>query len=117
MFMFGKSDIGCHVDGTFGVDHAMEKVYTMLLSFNSNCEDLLKEYDEYKKNVDTWEHVPEWLDDATGKLQERTEGHLEWVWEGGDLLLVEESYFFESDNDRAESDIAELKAMKEHKVS
>lgn len=79
--MFGKKDVGCYADGTFGDVHVREKLRELACEFNLDLPDLASEN-------------PEVHDDAIGRamdlLQANTEEGYYWNLDGGDLLLLEE---------------------------
>jgi hypothetical protein len=82
---YTSSDIGCWVDGAYGIDHALAKIADMLSDLpsaqSSSLARLLRE--------DT-ESADEMLDEACDLLAEHTDPGLIWVWVGGDLLLLRE---------------------------
>jgi len=95
---YTKEDIGCYIDGAFGMDHAMVKLAILLIDFmplsvnNTRqfpSEELAETYeillsgDESKLSDDYSE-----LNDATDILQEHTEDGLVWIWDAGDLILT-----------------------------
>ncbi len=77
MNLFTEKDKGCWIDGTFGEAHAIRKAKSIL---KSNGREI------------TWAGVPgdEFLDNFTECLQENTAPGLTWIWEAGDLILMDE---------------------------
>lgn len=75
---YGKSEMGCWIDGAFGHDHAHEKIASMLGWKGRNPGDCTIDYCS--------------LDDDTEKLYETTDLNLSWIWDGGDLILTNEAY-------------------------
>ena len=65
--------VGCYIDGTYGVNHAIVKMSELL-----EDESILGCSDE-----DWFDSV---ADECTERLQSLTYG--EWIWEAGDLILV-----------------------------
>jgi hypothetical protein len=88
-YEYTDQDMGVHIDGTYGHDHAMQKMASMLGDVDSiRAGTLLEEYDDGSSSMDD-EFQGEWLDDATEALQEVTDPKLSWEWDGGDLVLRE----------------------------
>jgi len=86
-------NIGCWIDGAYGETHMMHKFMSMMM--DGECKDikgLAKEYKEWRENPETWEHMPEWIDDAIAKLQEVTDEGLVWHFDGDLLLWTEKSF-------------------------
>lgn len=80
--MFTRKDLGCWVDGAYGMEHAGQKLASMLSDeHHALCNELLHPEGEFYSEA---------LDDATAILQEDTEEGLVWIWEAGDLILTEE---------------------------
>lgn len=88
-YEFTDDDIGSHIDGAFGHDHAMARMADMLGDVASQrAQNLLDEYDDGELDD---EDEDEWLNDATEALQEVTAPGLTWEWEAGDLALTQDA--------------------------
>jgi len=83
-YVFTKAEIGCWIDGAFGMDHAADKLMAMLANCpqTESIETLIDELDP--TSVVRYEV----LDDATDALWAFTEPGLVWIWEAGDLILT-----------------------------
>ena len=85
--LYTKEDIGCWIDGAFGLDHAASVLagmlpYTILTNEGKKCVNRLR---ASRISDDHWE-----FDYATELLYDYTAKDLLWVWEAGDLILVTE---------------------------
>lgn len=94
-FTFTASDMGCWVDGAFGMDHAIRKLRDLVTRIDKSHK-LLEEYhaEIVGNSLKQWitdGYAGEWLDDATEVLQDHTSPGLVWIWEAGDLILMDES--------------------------
>jgi hypothetical protein len=91
--VYTKEEIGCWIDGTFGLDHAMRKLAEIAeapiwLSDADSREieaiAVLATGDPTKLSDDHHE-----FDLATDYLAQHTDDDLSWLWEGGDLILTQ----------------------------
>lgn len=100
-YRYYKSDVGCWIDGAFGIQHAAEKLSSML-SFARQGESetpsqaqerwlLVEDLDAFSSGNTDDEFIEETFDDATEFLQGVTADGLVWIWEAGDLILTTES--------------------------
>jgi hypothetical protein len=80
---FTAADLGCYIDGAFGMQYALVKMREHMAVLPGSS-DLCMEYDT---GLDD-DEKPEWLDAATELLQDHTEDGLVWYWEAGDLVLL-----------------------------
>jgi hypothetical protein len=97
---FNASDVGCWIDGVYGLDHAMSKLAIMLIdsvpldqnnlaSFPST--NLAEVYDVLTSgNVDKLADDHGEFNDATEYLESVTTDGLVWIWDAGDLILTTE---------------------------
>jgi len=85
---YTKEDVGCYIDGAFGMDHACDVlanlVGAVLTEASSREKIVLGLRLDHKRLSD--DHSE--LDDATDILQEHTEDGLVWIWDAGDLILT-----------------------------
>ena len=105
--IFTDSDIGCWIDGAFGIDHAARKLSIMLISnmpINSGTNtsqfpstSLAECYQRLSDSAMASENLYFSLSDdhsefkeATDYLQSVTADGLVWLWEAGDLILTTE---------------------------
>ena len=84
---YTENDIGCWIDGAFGLDHAASVLaemlpYSLLHPAEKKCINRLR---ANLISDDHWE-----FDFATELLDTFTAPGLIWVWEAGDLILVTE---------------------------
>ena len=92
MILYNKSDLGCHIDGAYGTDHARRKLIDMLeyclCAYSPNEKprpqiEKIQTYLEQEPSDDMSE-----FDEATEILQDHTTDGLVWIWDGGDLILT-----------------------------
>lgn len=94
-----ENDVGTHIDSAFGPDHVIRKMEGLLAATASGIreedeaiEKLQHEVKELRgsetREASQPEFLGEWLEDATRVLQAHTADGLVWLWDAGDLLLV-----------------------------
>jgi hypothetical protein len=86
-YEYTAKDEGIHIDGSHGIQHALQKMAQMLGDIDSTYAQNLS--DEYDDGELPEEEEQEWLDNATDALQEVTDPEMSWEWDAGDLLLRE----------------------------
>ena len=86
--VFDTSDVGCWIDGAFGLNHVRDKLQQMLiqcgLPVSMGDKELYLELEQSDSDHDVF-------DIATETLQEFTKDGLVWIWSAGDLILCHES--------------------------
>ena len=82
--VFTDSDVGCWVDGAYGMDHARDKVAEMLVGIDDKMSD------ELGAMSDEDEFLSEAIDAATDLLNDHVAEGLCFVWYAGDLILMSE---------------------------
>ena len=80
--MYTKNDIGCYIDGCYGLKHQRLKLIEIMEDIKEKT--LAQELNSYKDDV----CYDEILNDCIIKLQENTKEGLIWAWDGGDLILT-----------------------------
>lgn len=93
-----ENDVGTHIDSAFGPDHVIRKMEGLLAATASGIREEDEALDKLQREAEELrgsetqegnpEFVDEWLEDATKALQAHTADGLVWLWDGGDLLLV-----------------------------
>lgn len=86
--VFTSKDMGTFIDGAHGEAHAIRKMAGLIAEVLTPEASVLLE--EYENDAVDDEYAQEWLDNATDELYEATEEGLNWVWDGGDLILTDE---------------------------
>jgi hypothetical protein len=81
---YTKTDLGCYVDGAFGVDHAYEVVAGLVEPYD---KELAAELYALASGETEDEFGSETLDDATDILNQYVEDGICFYWYAGDLLL------------------------------
>ena len=88
---YTKKDVGCYIDGAFGEEHRRTKLADMVRDLETAEMIEQRGYSVVEslsnENVDDISDE----DDALEILQEFTESGLVWMFEAGDLLLMDES--------------------------
>lgn len=84
--IFEHSEIGCYADGTFGHVHVRSKLANLIESFDPKLAESL----QGEMPDDAWDE-----DEALEILQKETHDDLTWVFDSGDLLLVENKEYFD----------------------
>ena len=83
---FRRADCGCWIDGAFGMEHAAAKLRVMLMDCGEANTGLLDELEEVKPEDDDFDSI---IEAATDALDAFCDPDVVWLWEAGDLLLVE----------------------------
>lgn len=82
-FKYGASDVGCYIDGAYGLRHARAKLEGLIAGFAKT---------EHQKatlsDLGSSEWYDEVMDEATDILQAHTDEDYVWCWESGDLILL-----------------------------
>ena len=85
--IFTRDDIGCWIDGAYGIDHAADKLAAMLLDCGETAAaQMLAVRDE--------DFISDEIDDATELLDQYTAEGLSWYWTAGDLILTDDPEAF-----------------------
>ena len=90
--LYTESDLGCHIDGAYGTDHARRKLIDMLeyclcaYSPNENPRPQIEQIQNYLEQEPS-DDMSE-FDEATEILQDHTADGLVWIWDSGDLILT-----------------------------
>ena len=86
---FNKVDFGCHIDGVNGIGGSMIKLGAMIDGLTDDQEllDILKSGDANKLSDDHSE-----FEDGADILQEITDEKYVWLWNDGDLILIDENW-------------------------
>lgn len=85
--IFSKEDIGCYIDAAFGLDHARRRLVELLscVPRSSKVQKLMVELEE-EENLD---FIFEAMDEAVDILSQYTTEDIMWLFEAGDLILME----------------------------
>jgi hypothetical protein len=110
---FTEKDVDCWIDGAFGTGHAMLKLREMIHNCPNISESVeispgwcdsritvqVRELDTILATGDPEKLSDDYceFDEAESILQDNTEEGLIWVWESGNLLLVDEQKWMEED--------------------
>ena len=88
------SDVGYHIDGAYGVDHARGRLFGLVFVTDESLPylplddsaNIMRALESPVPSDDDWESI-----EATEYLQSHTAEGLVWHWLDGDLILLEES--------------------------
>ena len=88
---YTKKDVGCWIDGAFGLDHQRAKLADMIRDLETQEMIDTRGYSVVESLASDAPDDDSDVDDALDILQQFTDADLVWCFESGDLLLMLES--------------------------